>query len=182
MKVLEIGCGDEAGPYFDGADEYIVSDIDETAVVSSTCQDSRFTPMIADATDINMLSDKSMDIVLARNVFGSPLLGCDHLQMLQIMRSRQAWPDYKTIFPEVEERKLAIMQEAARLLTSVGKLIVVEQLTPKVAAGFFERLEDKYKGRHIKLSAPELAGISSITPPNYARRHRIATSWVSYPY
>ena len=181
MRVLEIGCGDEAGPCFDGASEHIASDIDETAVANSMRRDPRFTPLIADATDLHALANKSIDVVLARNVFGSPLLGFDHQRMLQIIHSRLAWPDYKAIFPEVETRKLAIMQEAARLLASAGKLIIVEELTPRVAVGFFKRLQNNNRDQRLNLSMSRLVHISSITPTNYAQRHRIAKTWVSYP-
>jgi hypothetical protein len=183
MKVLEVGCGDEAGPFFDGAEERIILDLIEEAVAISANRDPRFTPMIGDATNLDEFANESMDVVLARNVFGSPLLGIEHKRMIRIMQSGWKSAEYKTVESEVDTRKIRIMHAAGRVLNAKGKLVIVEQLTPEVAREFFGRLETTQDTILDTLSFPQLVDISSVTPLNYVRKHQRhggRNVWVSY--
>ncbi|HEX5797327.1 MAG TPA: class I SAM-dependent methyltransferase [Candidatus Saccharimonadales bacterium] len=185
MKVVEIGCGPEAGPRFDGADEHYIVDTDEVALGSAYFRDIRLTPMIASATDLDF-EDGSVDTVLARNVFGDNALTISNPQkeelavdLLALDREGRHWEIISEL-THLESKafylKLDIMREAARILVGGGQLVAVERLSPKVAGRFFDFAAEfsRLDGRldldtvfDIEQGLP----LEDVTPPNYAETH-----------
>lgn len=152
MIVVEIGCGPNAGPFIDGATEHFIVDQDEDAVRTAMRFDDRFTPLVGcDAGDLPF-ENQSIDIVLARNVFGDELLGLSkNTKAMAILLPLALMADGNMVgFQEITtrtsaysayERKIRLLTEASRILTSQGSMFIVEQYTPSVAEEFFTRLE-----------------------------------------
>ncbi|HEY4964683.1 MAG TPA: hypothetical protein VIH90_08405 [Candidatus Saccharimonadales bacterium] len=179
MIVVEIGSGKSPGPFFDGADPHFIVDRDRDALTESAERHPEFTPMFgSDATRLD-LPDSSVDIVLARNVFGDPALGIDKrtLGMVYGLQTLMV-DDYDTsglaelnggLDSTQYSYKQRIAREASRVLIGGGKFIVIEQYTPPVAEAFFHRLATDPDG------VPELSfatlPIVDITPITYSRQH-----------
>jgi hypothetical protein len=179
MRIVEIGCGDSAGPFFPGADEYFAVDISPLRVENAVLQEPRMTPMVADAVSMPDLADKSVDILLARNVFGDPFLGLERSRALEL--SFREGVDFKNVIArrEVAQRKLAIIAEASRLLIDGGGLIIVEQYTPQVANSFVSTLHAEAPPIKSRLGTFEGVDLSSITPDAYAKKHLGAQAWIA---
>ena len=182
MKVVEIGCGNQPGPYFEGAAEHYIVDTDVAALEMGLRPNTSFTPVVASAADMGF-DDASIDTVLARNVFGDPSLilasfeKIMHLGAFAALAKEEKYEKLIEHMLTVEDRtgllKADIMKEAGRILLPGGKLVVVEQFTPKVARRFFEKAAD-YSDEFdpgevfdIEHNVP----LGEVTPANYARVH-----------
>lgn len=174
--LLEIGGGKHPGPRFEDVDQHISVDIDTTAVENASRLHPDITSQFGDAEQLTDFSDSSVDTVLARNVFGDPLLGFSgqsrHLAAEDLARKREQGEAYRI----VKENKLRILASAARVLIDGGRLIIVEQLTPEIAEAFL--------GHHAKEIPTglqiEQADFDSVAPKNYVYSHTMTTSPVVY--
>lgn len=186
MRVVEIGCGAEAGPLFESAAEHIIVDTDVNALCSAHVRDLRLRPMIADATDLDELEDASVEIILARNVFSDPTLVLSNSQKRQLtdelkahgIDSRAEELDKQLAQLEAQSilSKGAIMREAARILITNGRLIAVEQQSPKVAGRFFAGVAEFGEfdaGFDFDAAFDIESGVplAEVTPTNYAAAH-----------
>src|SRR5688572_5630463 len=122
MRVVEVGCGDRPGPVFDGAMEYICVENDSEQINNAVRRfHADMTFVHANAANLEF-PDQSVDVVVARNVFGAPRLGFTKsdrhtFNQIEISLAAQARIDEQEKFnQEVNERvnqtKLAIMREA----------------------------------------------------------------------
>lgn len=182
MRVVEIGCGKQPGPFFEGAAEHFLVDPDANALALASMADIHFSPIVGSATDLEF-EDESVDTVLARNVFGDPSLILDrnektiNLALLAVLSDEEKYEEIIEHMEMIEDEtgllKVKIMQEAGRILLPSGKLVVVEQLTPKVARKFFEKAADYSDGFDpnevfdIEHDVP----LCEVTPASYAEIH-----------
>ena len=145
MIVVEIGCGTNPGPYWEGNENHFIVDRSNFALALGADKDPRLDPLyFEDALSLPML-DESVDLVLARNVFGDFNLGGERNQ---------------------HQYKLQIVLEASRVLMTGGKLLVIEDLTPAVSERFFSKLS-KDPNSSVKLEFEEV-DIAVATPPSYS--------------
>jgi hypothetical protein len=190
LTVFEIGCGNNPGPFYDGAMEHYISDIDSRAVTEAYKREPRFYPKPGDARRIPM-DPSTIDIVLARNVFGDKYLGYDVRQRHALLRDVvhindemgvEARQIYKNEIDEmIYEKKSLIMHEIGRVLRVGGELMVVEQQTPRVARDFFEAFEAD-KTVECSFQIQEFSDLSERMPLTYAATHEInerTTLWVA---
>lgn len=178
MRIVEIGCGPEAGPFFDGATEHIITDISAAAVTYAAEMEPRFTPLVADAADLSSLPDNSTDVVLARNVFGDPILGYDIDEYQSRSHSGHNMAEV------VELKKLAIMREAARILLTQGRLLIIEQFTPSEAKRFITKVSQSELPLPNGLTIPSPVTLRAVTPERYARHHGrwLPDTWQAVKY
>lgn len=188
MRVVEVGCGDYPGPFFDGADVHYIVDTDRTALERAATRHPEFTALTgSDARNLD-LPTSSVDIVLARNVFGDPELGSSaedsgmHFGMALTIIATQGLEAYQAVKQDLDamhyNRKIDIIQEAARILVSNGRLIAVEQLTPWVAQKFFNQLAtDTESGLEFVFTE---SSVTDAIPPQYAATHSTAgaRTWI----
>ncbi|HWT40411.1 MAG TPA: class I SAM-dependent methyltransferase [Dongiaceae bacterium] len=179
MRVVEIGCGDNAGPFFKNATEHFAVDISPLRVQNAVDNEPRFTPMVADATNLDGIDDSSVHVLLARNVFGDPFLGLERGLALDLSFTQREDDESRKAKLDVVRRKLAVVAEAARILTTGGQLLVVEQYTPEYAEEFIDQVNDGTLLRPASLAPFEQVELSDVTPKDYSRRHFNATTWVS---
>lgn len=180
MRVLEIGAGEFPGPIFDNSDIHIALDIEHFT-------DDKFKRITADATSMPMQS-RTIDIVLARNVFGDPFLGVPeerrgsyHNRLFA--NKFESHTELNSIVDDIFEaniRKTLIINEIARVLRTNGKLIIIEQYTPDVASEFIDSNNCSLFDDLVLNSA----SLESVTPANYHEFHnRIwkPKAWVGRP-
>ncbi len=179
MIVVEIGCGPNAGPFIDGATEHFIVDKDEDAVHSAMRFDRRFTPMAGcDAGDLPF-EEESLDIVLARNVFGDELLGLSkNAKAMAILLPLALMADgnmagFQEVTSETDlysayERKVRLLVEASRILTAQGSIFIVEQYTPSVAEEFFTRFEQDPDQQTDLIFSRQVESV--MLPPSYTEK------------
>lgn len=179
MRIVEIGCGDSAGPFFPNADEYFAVDTSPLRVENAVQEEPRMTPMVADAANMPGIKDMSVDVLLARNVFGDPFLGLERGRALEL--SFREGIDFEDVIArrEVIQRKLAILAEASRILVEGGELIIVEQYTPQVASNFVGDIETTSATAKSRLKNFDEVDLSTITPISYAKKHIGAQAWIA---
>lgn len=185
MRVVEIGCGAEAGPRFEGATEHVIVDKDPLAVGTAYMGDIRLTPVIADARDLK-IEDASIDTVLARNVFGDSSLFLSNDEKNELkdellgLHADEQYTEVAKKLMHIEAisvgMKVEIMRETARILVAGGRLVVVEQLSPPVARRFFEvgiGFSEVDGGLDLSEAFDVEQGVPlrEVTPPNYAAAH-----------
>ena len=184
MIVVEIGCGNKPGPFFEGAGEHFAVDAYAPDILEVLLARTEMTPLVADASDLGF-DDESVDVVLARNVFGDIALGMsdeDRYDLAWAIKAltegeeveggEEALESFAAIEAESASKKIDILRETGRILVVGGKLIVVEQESPMVAERFFSgaRQRDDFDLLEvfgIKHNVP----LADVTPPNYARAH-----------
>lgn len=183
MRVVEIGCGSKPGPLFEGAAEHILVDPNPETLEKGYRTNRDFIPFIGNAANIGFLADSSVDTILARNVFGDPCLGLTTFERLLHLDGLKHLAEAEK-YDELEEHmnilkagadllKVEIMREAGRILLPSGRLVVIEQQTPKVAGRFFDRLS----AGDLDFDTGELfyiehgVALEDVTPPNYATVH-----------
>lgn len=172
MRVLEIGCGVTPGPYFEGADVHYIIDCDPVAL-KCAAQQTGFTPLPEADGRATGLPDRSIDVVIAGNVFGDPDLGTSDrntFDMLRYVLEPNNNADHITEIlarkqAVVYERKRALIHEASRVLTQNGVLLALENLTPFVAAQFFQTLPNPTGGLGFAPAQP------SDIPASYAKKY-----------
>ncbi len=183
--VAEIGCGNSPGPFFEEADTHFAIENGSRALQSLRLGENAFTVVEADARDLKF-PDNSIDIVLARNVFGDPMLGMTELE--KTMHSGLRWEaimtdDFsefravdKAVQGFINDGKLAILGEAARILIKGGKLLIIEQYTPPIADIFLARArQEGVLPDGLVIQKADLADIAS---PSYTKRHLPAEAWL----
>ena len=181
MIVVEIGCGTAPGPFFEGAAEHYAVDKKGPNVLEAYLTHPEMTPMIADATDMEF-DDESVDVVLARDVFGDVGLGLSkeerYAQVLEMkMMAEDGRPDdaYAAMFAIEEQsalKKVDILREVGRILTVGGRLIVVEQESADVAERFFASTRQRENFDLLAMFDVEHnVPLEDVTPPNYAQVH-----------
>lgn len=168
VRLLEIGGGIHPGPRFDGVDEHISIELDPDAVEQATRFHPEIDSRLGDAEVLTDFDDSSVDIVLARNVLGDPLLGfIDTATRIRagedLLRKRSTGEAYRI----VKENKLRILASAARVLTDGGKLIIVEQITPEITEDFFREHTQEITAR-LEI---QKADFDSVAPANYVYAH-----------
>lgn len=179
MIVVEIGCGSDAGPFYEGADQHFIVDNDREALAKAARRDERFTPLVGGDASRLELEDASVDVILARNVFGDPFLGFSestrsmaaHLPLALLSDGNEvaAAEVMDATTAKVYRLKKDIVQEAARLLVTGGSLLAVEQYTPYIANKFFtDLIWDRDHTTELSFCRD---AISAITPPSYAAKH-----------
>lgn len=178
MRIVEIGCGDAPGPIFPDVDEYFAVDVAPVRVENAIKQEPCMIPMLADAVDMPELADRSVDVLLARNVFGDPFLGLDRGRALELSFQEGVDFNNNTARKEVIQRKLAIVAEASRLLVEGGGLIIVEQYTPQIANDFVSAMNNEGLGAENRLKTFNKVDLSTITPDSYSKKHLGAEAWI----
>ena len=148
--VVEIGCREQPGPFFEGADRHYIVDPDAENLAKGALTDVAFTAVVADASNLDFLADASVNTFLARNVFGDPALFTDstkrremQAEVIELLEASKVAEAYeRTTAAEIEcaPLKSAILSEAGRVLVVGGRLIVVEQYSPNVARRFFKSI------------------------------------------
>ncbi|HET7320615.1 MAG TPA: class I SAM-dependent methyltransferase [Candidatus Saccharimonadales bacterium] len=174
MKIVEIGCGERAGPHFGDDYEHFAVDTNAHALNTSLLREPALTAINADARHMPQFEDASINVILARNVFGDPYLGVDWQTVRNIFLTSTKCPEYDAAVEQSDNTKIALLREAGRLLIAGGKLVIVEQLTPEHAESFFARLEVKTDGYPNRLTQLVHGNIANLTPAKYANAHRHA--------
>ena len=151
VRVVEIGCGQSPGPRFDGADEYYAVDIDAERL-KEVGQQAGITRIKASAANLPF-EDASIDAMLARNVFGDPGLGLTFAEKSESLEADHL---------RAEALKTDILREAARVLISNGKLVVVEEYSPSVAGRYFSGLDPADTGLSVRR-----ADLKDVVPADY---------------
>lgn len=180
-RVIEIGCGGawDAGPFFEGADVHYLIESNKSLLSEATEYDPSLTALPEDNAMQIGFPDNSIDIILARNVFGDPLLGIGQNQRNMISglgiayEAEGKFSDLRTINTGIKDaiyiRKKLIVQEASRVLITGGSFIIYEQYTPGFARQFFDELYNDFDGRQtVRFLETQL---SLVVPLNYAARH-----------
>lgn len=173
--VLEIGCGALAGPKFDDADIHYGLDNNQKQL-DHTPNYSVSRGLIfqqGDASSLTDFADSTIDVVLARNLFGVPLLGLNESERQQVRTSERYPGQFITMDKEcnkllssVDEKKKSFLEAADRVLKSDGQLVVVEQYTPIVAERFFVSQAMRFGSLAITR-----ARLEDVTPENYSSFH-----------
>jgi ubiquinone/menaquinone biosynthesis C-methylase UbiE len=179
--IVEIGCGTDPGPRFEepGAAEslFYATDISETKLDLVEELHPEMIPLQADAANLPF-DDESIDIVLARNVFGHPnLIYPDDAgplalnMMLDALESGQ--PEAFKKISDIgryhsDLLKDRILDEASRVLVAAGKLIIVEHLSPRVTKEYLARRQT-LGGMALRIEETDLAAVA---PPNYQAAHK----------
>ena len=181
-RVIEIGCGDVAGPYWTSTEEHVIVDIDPTQVFSVENSGKGFRQFQADARKMPMFPDNSADIILARNVFGDEHLGDDYVDpsATTLLNPMNVPDDQYSVFArEKVDRKMAILHEGGRILNNGGQFIVFESTTPDVAEQFLSAAQPK---SYAPLLEFESVDPQVIVPDEYyaANGRPGARTWVSY--
>ena len=186
---VEIGAGHTARPDFFTRryDEYYVVDNDPERLAWGRYEGTYLRPVLADAANLDF-ADCSVDVVLARNVFGHAVLGFNpdqesHWHELRYatkrgQASRRERKELTEINNGIFEKKVAIMHEAARILVEGGKLVSVDYYTPQYATDFFTALETLPIHERPCLTVEEVA-LSSVAKPHYAEHDTRSKTWVA---
>lgn len=162
MLVVEIGCGNDAGPFFEGADFHYAIDINPNRVWAAVANDPTLTPIVGNAADLKF-EDQSINTVLARNVFGDRTLGAN-TGLLEGVFNEGA--------DVADQHKIKILKEASRILVKEGLIVVVEQHTPEQFLQFLDRVQhpDQWPKYLTPFSETTL---EEVTPTNYSSRRRL---------
>jgi hypothetical protein len=161
LLVLEIGVGDRRSlerPNTRGAYHFAV-DVDRQTVAAQTGP-----RLVADAVALPV-ADGTVDLVVARNVFGDVGLGHsfeevtgsdpdryaahvrDLLRRGAFDEARQIRARISLMVRAAEETKVQILADSARALVEGGRLLVIETMTPRFAVEFFRRHSRSSPGR-----------------------------------
>jgi ubiquinone/menaquinone biosynthesis C-methylase UbiE len=191
LRVLEIGCGDSPGPFFEGASKHFIADVNSQAVLEAVRREPCFTPLPRGDARQLPLPDSSLDIVLARNIFGDPALGLDLANRENFIREEvdiaqklgiTAQKFYRKIVDGFfYDKKSLIMHEIGRVLVPEGRLLAVEQKTPHVARDFFANFAID-STLECSFRVKETSDLSLYTPLTYAVAHQSderTTMWVA---
>lgn len=185
--VVEVGCGDFPGPFFEGASEHYAFDKDPDLIRAAKTHALDLTLQVGDATNLDIESE-SVGTILARNVFGDPYFGIDERTKWMARQVEAAaiadgeakeWADITRFISEsVTYTKIGILKEASRILMKAGNLIAVEQYTPFVAKRFFQQIQTCEIGIPSDLTTPVATELAEVTPKSYALAHQGARAWV----
>lgn len=174
--VVEIGCGNKPGPRFPEAKNYYALDPDLQAL-KQVDPAAGFVTVAVSATDLPFYS-RSVDTIIARNVFGDPLLcSPDQRRRKDDMRfflQAGKFEEYLDIDNELRHKavgvKSAIIHEAGRTLIKSSNLVVVENLTPWVT--------EEYLNGPGKMAAEEAGlaihpvDLTEVLPAKYAQHYK----------
>lgn len=180
--VVEIGCKNLPGPFFEGADKHYIVDPDAESLAVGAHRNAAFTPVVSDASNLDFLPDASVNTLLARNVFGDPALFTDKTkreamqdEVIALLRAAKIAETYEfMIAAEVEcsALKSSILQEAGRVLVTGGHLVVVEQYSSSVAKRFFAAVA----GNLLLTGGLDIqpASLYTVAPANYVQHQQAA--------
>lgn len=190
-NTVEIGCGAWPGPRFDQTGNFFLVEPDERALANA----ARFNPDMIPMPDARgeklPFANKSISLVLARDVFGDPHLGAstnsgaplwlDQAAMLRRGEVEAFQESSANAVKEADELKLAILRETARVLEEQGRLIVVESRTPQIAARFFDGPFAEVSNE-IGLQV-QRTQLQEVAPSHYVEHHtgasfRIPDAWL----
>lgn len=176
--VLEIGCGLHPNPRFQETAQHFILDPDKHALDHASRKHPDFTPILGRADDLSCFDDESLDIVIASNLFGDAFLGIggkDREALIDLQSECLSTGQIQR-FMEISARasidsdplKLSIMQEIGRTIRCNGKLIVIETISPPIAAAFFGD-QEFIDGLHgIVMEKRKLA---QIAPSSYTQHY-----------
>lgn len=168
VRLLEIGGGIHPGPRFDDVDEHLSIDLDPDAVDQATRFHPEIDSLVGDAEVLADFEDSSVDIVLARNVLGDPLLGfIDRDTRIRAGEDLTRKGSLGEAYRIVKGNKLRILASVARVLTDGGRLIIVEQMTPEITEDFLRAHEQEIT-TGLQIERTEL---DSVAPENYVYAH-----------
>lgn len=173
MNVVEIGCGETAGPFFEGADNHFIIEPDAVKLAKAAAEDTSFSPVQIGAEELNVFGDASIDLVLARNVFGYNALGLSEERGWRLIEPNSKLT--KTERAQVQGLKLAILGEVERILVPSGKLVIVEQYTPRYAASLIRTVNRGTLGVPATLTPIIEVPLADVTPANYRDHHQVLT-------
>lgn len=173
-RVFEIGAGEEFGPPFPGAD-YIVTDPDLKALERSreALLEAGCAAVAVSATQLPTYC-RSVNTIVARNVFGDPLLVMPERKAARSslfdLLQQGEHEEYSRLDRELRAEsyglKDGIIKEAARVLITGGKLIAVEHKTPWVAAEYLEGSGSQVAAA-VGLDVAKVA-LQEVVPSTYA--------------
>ncbi len=176
--VLEIGSGYMPGPCFQGVRTYTALDIDKADVAHAARHHKNIAHIIGDARRLPVAS-KTIDIVIARNVFGDPTWGVSdrgmgYVSLLGAANAANTEPGAALTLLDrhIARNKDQAIAEAARVLKTMGRLIIIEQITPEVAIEYLEQ-----PGAADLLAtnfAVEESSLADALPAHYANRFKHA--------
>lgn len=158
-SVAEIGCGKYPVPRVKNADEHFLFDTNQSALTDRSWEEWKkagYTPVVVSATEMP-LPDKSVKLVIARNMFGCSSLEGDS--------------------SDSSAYKFKIIEQIGRTLEYGGVLLSQDEARPGTAKRFFEQnVEVARRIAGLSLCELSLDQMNEVAPAEYSEVHVSSTA------